>query len=243
MASSASEILRELQSLGTEQNRKVYARHGVGPRMYGVSYAHLGKLTKRIKTDQLLAEALWASGVHDARVLATMIADPARMTDRLLDAWAKDLDSYVIADAFATLVGKSPLAAREMEKWIDSQSEWTAAAGWGLVGRLAMSDGQVSGDFLRKILTRIEGDIHGERNRVRHSMNTALICIGLHSPALQKAAIAAAGRIGKVEVDHGETGCTTPDAATYIKKAAAYRAKKGKVAVKGKRKARVRAGC
>ncbi|MBI1902724.1 MAG: DNA alkylation repair protein [Planctomycetia bacterium] len=239
MANSASDVLRELQSLGTQQNRKVYARYGVGPSMYGVSYAHLGKLTQRIQTDQALAEALWESGIHDARVLATMIADPARMTDRLLESWALDLDSHVLADAFATLVGKTPLAQKKMEKWIDAKGEWMAAAGWGLVGRLAMSDGAVADEFLQKILTRVERAIHSERNRVRHAMNTALICIGLRSPAFQKRAIEAAGRIGKVEVDHGETGCTTPDAASYIKKVAARRAKKGK----GKVKAKARMHC
>ena len=53
-------------------------------------------------------------------------------------------------------------------------------------------------------------------------MNQALISIGLRSPSLRKAAVAAAGRIGKVEVDHGETSCQTPDAAAYIAKAAAH---------------------
>jgi len=65
--------------MGTAQNRKVYARHGVGEDMYGVSYSNLGKLRKSIKRHHALAEQLWATGNHDARVLATMIADPAEM--------------------------------------------------------------------------------------------------------------------------------------------------------------------
>jgi 3-methyladenine DNA glycosylase AlkD len=64
------EILAELRSLGTEQNRKIYSRHGVQGEMFGVSYANLEKLRKKIKTDHMLAGQLWAAGNHDARILA-----------------------------------------------------------------------------------------------------------------------------------------------------------------------------
>src|SRR3990172_1099061 len=97
---NAAEVLAELNKMGTEQNRKVYARHGVGPNMYGVSYANLGALKKKIKVDHGLALDLWASGNHDARVLATMIADPKQADDELLDGWVRDLDNYVLTDAF-----------------------------------------------------------------------------------------------------------------------------------------------
>src|SRR3989304_5283911 len=95
------EALAALEKEGTAQNRKVYARHGVGEDQYGVSYAALKALAKKIKTDHTLALALWGTGNHDARILATMIADPAAATSRELDAWSKDLDNYVLTDAFA----------------------------------------------------------------------------------------------------------------------------------------------
>jgi 3-methyladenine DNA glycosylase AlkD len=69
-------VLRELEGLGTAQNRKVYGWHGVKTPMFGVSFAHLNKIDKRIKTDHELAREPWASGNHDARVLAALIADP-----------------------------------------------------------------------------------------------------------------------------------------------------------------------
>ena len=72
-----TQVLQELEALGKEQTRKTYRRHGVGENQYGVSYADLGKLKKRLKTDHALALKLWASGNHDARILALMIADPA----------------------------------------------------------------------------------------------------------------------------------------------------------------------
>jgi hypothetical protein len=67
-------------------------------------------------------------------------------------------------------------------------------------------------------LETIEAGIHGAKNRVRHAMNSALISIGGRSAALEKKAVAAAKRIGRVEVDHGDTGCKTPDAIPYIQK-------------------------
>ncbi len=72
---TSDEVLSELEAMGTTQNRKIYARHGVQGEMFGVSYGNLKQLKKRIRKDQALAQALWASGNHDARILATMLAD------------------------------------------------------------------------------------------------------------------------------------------------------------------------
>jgi 3-methyladenine DNA glycosylase AlkD len=105
--------MRRLESMGTAQNRKVYSRHGVGEPMYGVSYANLGQLRREIKIDQALAERLWASGNHDARVLATMIADPTAVADRTLEAWSRQLDNYVITGALSDLVARTPRARQE----------------------------------------------------------------------------------------------------------------------------------
>jgi hypothetical protein len=80
--------------------------------------------------------------------------------------------------------------------------------------------------LFERYLETIETDIHQAKNRTRHAMNSALIAIGLRSTGLRNKALAAAARIGKVEVDHGETGCTTPDAAAYIRKGSARPARK-----------------
>jgi 3-methyladenine DNA glycosylase AlkD len=223
-----TEVLKTLEKLGTAQNRKVYARHGVKGKMYGVSYANQAKLKKQIKTDHELALGLWTSGNHDARALATMIADPERADSRLLDRWLRDLDNYGITDAFAAFVKKTPLVKRKMEKWTRSKGEWTGQAGFQLLSHLAMQDETLTDDYLEGYLRIIESEIHGRKNRVRHSMNGALISIGLRNPKLRKKAIAAAKRIGKVEVDHGETSCKTPDAIPYIQRAVARRPTRGK---------------
>src|SRR5262245_6863102 len=110
------DLMQELQSLGTEQTRKTLKRHGVEGEMYGVSYAHLGALKKKIKVDHELAGQLWQSGLHDARILATMIADPAQGAS-LVDGWVKDVNSYVISDALATFAAQASVDPKKIEQW------------------------------------------------------------------------------------------------------------------------------
>jgi hypothetical protein len=84
-----------------------------------------------------------------------------------------------------------------------------------------MKDDELPDEYFENHLEMIERGIHSAKNRVRAAMNGALIGIGMRNSRLEKKALAAAARIGRVEVDHGETGCKTPDAAAYIRKAAA----------------------
>jgi 3-methyladenine DNA glycosylase AlkD len=222
-----TEAMDTLKRLGTEQNRKIYKRHGVNGSAFGVSYSNLGKLRKKIKSDHDLAQRLWASSNHDARVLAMMIADPQQATDKELDSWVRDLDNSVIACAFSQFFSATPLARKKMEKWTKSKEEWIGTAGWDLLAFSAAGDKEAPDDYFENYLGIIQKEIHKSKNRVRHSMNGALIAIGIRNLRLQKKAVAAAGEIGSVNVDHGETGCKTPDAAQYIKKAAAHGRNRG----------------
>ena len=224
------EAMQQLESFGTAQNRKIYGRHGVGDHMFGVSYANQNKLAKAIKRDQDLALELWATGNHDARVLAAMVADPAQASESLLEAWADDLDNYVLTDTFSSFVGKTSLAVDKAEDWCPSDGEWSGRAGWHLVAHLALKNQDLADDYFTACLATIEGEIHARKNRVRDAMNNALIAIGMRNHALEKQALAAAARIGKVEVDHGQTGCKTPDAIDYIRRTVARREQKAKAA-------------
>jgi 3-methyladenine DNA glycosylase AlkD len=220
------EALDTLRSLGTEQNRKIYRRHGAGEDVHGVSFAHLKDLKKKIKTDHELAVALWESGNHDARMLAGMIADPRRLDPGTLDAWAKGLRNYVETDALGDLAARAPHARETMARWMASDSEWIASTGWRILTNVARDGEGLPDEYFERFLATIERDIHDSPNRDRHEMNNALIAIGIRNPALQKKAEAAAARIGKVEVDHGQTGCQTPEAIGYIRKAVARKEKK-----------------
>lgn len=112
-----AEVMADLEAMGTEQNRKVYRRHGAGENLFGVSFANLNKLRKQIKRDHPLVLQLWDSKNIDARCLATLIADPAQMSESDIDGWLRDISYYPQADLFVRhLVIKSPLAAAKMEQ-------------------------------------------------------------------------------------------------------------------------------
>lgn len=227
-----SEVMKELEACGTAQNRKTYARHGVSGEMFGVSYANLYKMQKKFKGDHELAQELWATKNHDARVLATLIADPQQMTDKQAEEWANGLDNPAVAQMFMQSIGRTPLARKKAEKWNKSTNEYIGQAGWGLISLLALNDKTLPDDYFEPYLEIIERDIHNRKNRVRYEMNSALIAIGMRNDKLEKRALAVAKKIGKVEVDHGETNCKTPDAAEYIKKAQFRHKKKAKAASK-----------
>ena len=222
------EALAELSAVGTAQNRKIYGRHGVEDPMYGVSYAHqrrLAKAAKSAKSGVDLARQLWATGNHDARILATMVADPERLSDRELDDWVGAAENYVLSDALSGMLIKDRRAQMRMETWTEAEVEWLGRIGWNLLARIAMTDSDLPDDYFLPYLETVEREIHRRKNRVRDAMNSALIAIGLRGPALEKRALAAAAAIRKVEVDYGQTGCKTSDAARYIAKAKAHRAK------------------
>lgn len=213
-----ADVMSQLEQWGTAQARKIYVRHGVQEPMFGVSYANLNQLKKQIKIDHALAQELWATGNHDARVLATMIADAKTMSFSELEAWSDDLNGHAITDAWGGLAGRTPHARALAVRWLDDDNEWKARASWGLIGQLAMNDADVADDFFMPHLTTIEQTIHQRQNRVREAMNTTLIAIGSRNLTLQARAIDVANLIGTVEVDHGETGCKTPDAIPYMQK-------------------------
>lgn len=215
---NVTDVQQQLAAAGTDRCRTIYRRHGVQGDLYGVSYAAQKSLAKKIKTDQPLANALWESGNHDARILATMIADPQRMTVRELERWAKDLDNSVICDAFIGLAARTAHARVLFERWADSPNEWLGACAWTLLSAHAYADNTEPDEFFLQQLEIIEREIHDRQNRVRYAMNGTVIGIGSRNPALRRAATAAAKRIGKVHVDHGDTGCKTPDAVPYIDK-------------------------
>ena len=207
--------IRQLEALGSADHRAALARQGVKGETIGVSAANLAALRKRIKIDHDLARGLWLTRRHEARVLATMVADPQAMTEADLDEWVKAVDHAALAEAIARLAANAPSARRVLEKWIMRPEEFTIAAGWNVLARLA-ADVEVPEGYFGPFLQRIENQIHKAAPRGRHAMNAALIAIGSRGGVLAAKALAAAKRIGAVQVDHGEWGGKTPDAATAI---------------------------
>jgi 3-methyladenine DNA glycosylase AlkD len=137
----------------------------------------------------------------------------------MAEDWLKDISYYVLVDMLVSNVASpANFAKKKMELWTKSKEEWVGRAGWQLLAHLAMKDESLSDTYLEQYLHRIEKHIHKSQNRTKDAMNGALIAIGLRSERLKNKAIATAKRIGKVEVDHGQTNCKTPDAVPYIEK-------------------------
>lgn len=212
------EAMKALERAGSAQTKKTYARHGAVEPMFGVSFAFLKGLYKRIGVDHELALALWDTGNFDARNLAVKIVDPARMSSADLDRWARDKYARMCAMYVAALAAEGPHASAKAAQWLASKDEAHRCAGWGLVGQLVARDAAAPDSWFAERLAAIESGIRAAPNDERYAMNGALIAIGGRSPALRKAALAASKRIGRVEVDHGDTACKTPEAAPYIEK-------------------------
>lgn len=242
------EVMAELEALGTAQNRKIYPRHGVNPdNLFGVSFANYYALAKRIRpatgAAHTLAFQLWDTENHDARMLATMLADPAALEPVEADRWASRADNYVLADAIAALVARSSIAESRVSRWTKASHEYTRRCGYTVLAHLLKLEAdpkaakaaprnppKLDHDNLAEHIKTIETDIHDAFNRAAEAMNTCLIAIGTYREDLRDHALAAAERIGAVHIDHGQTNCKTPDAAAYITKAAARKSRSGKAA-------------
>ena len=143
-----------------------------------------------------------------------------------LNAWAKDIANRGLAGALSNVAAAAPSAKGRMEKWTVSSGEMVACTGWHTLASIARQDNGLPDGYFVKYLETIESKVHASKNWVKYAMNNALINIGVRNPSLERKAVAAAKRMGGVEVDHGETGCKTPDAAAYIKKTVAHRRKR-----------------
>jgi 3-methyladenine DNA glycosylase AlkD len=215
---SLAEAMLALEKAGSAQARKTYARHGAYEPMFGVSFADLKTLVKRIKVDQELALGLWGTGNFDARNLAVKIADPLLMSPADLDRWATEHTSRGCQTYVAHLAAEGRHGQSRVEAWLKSKSEEQRRCGWMLTGALAIRSEEIPAAWFGARIAAIEKTIHQAPNLEREAMNGALIAIGGRDTASRKAALAAAKRIGPLSVDHGDTACETPDAALYIEK-------------------------
>ena len=232
------EVMAELEAVGTAQNRKVYARHGAAQPMFGVSYKELGRIGKPLRSDHALAIDLWNSGNHDARVLATRTADPSAITEPLALDWLRDVDNYILAEGLGGLIAKSPQGRSLSDRLRDAPDEWPASVGWFILACTAEQPELWTDAELQELVSQISAEIADRPNRVRHEMNGVLIAIGLRNGNVRRSVLAAARRIGAVDVDHGDTGCKTPEIEPYIERTLARRAA---MAARRAEKARARA--
>lgn len=219
------EIYKELESLGTEQNRKLYQKHGASDILFGVSYANLSKLKKAVSSPEgkhgvnhELALKLWETNNIDAQILASNIAEPDKIGEAHIDNWVKEIQYYPLADAFSELVYASPLAMKKMLDWTFSDKEFVKRIGYNLLSHFAKFNTVFNNGFFEAYINIIETEIHSSPNRAKEGMNNCLIAIGSRNEALRKRVLQSAKKIGTVQVDHGDTSCQTFVIEDYLDK-------------------------
>jgi 3-methyladenine DNA glycosylase AlkD len=190
-------IVSELCAMGNEKDRAGMARYGINvERAFGVSVYELRKVAKRLGTDHDLALALWATGLHEARLLAAFVDDPAKVTGGQMNAWARGFDSWDVCDqACTSLFDQTPHAWAKAAAWARRDEEWIKRGGFALMAGLAWHDKTTADAAFLKLLPMIERAASDDRNFVKKAVNWALRNIGKRNRALNRAAIACAEKI------------------------------------------------
>ncbi|MGD0477465.1 MAG: DNA alkylation repair protein [Nitrososphaerales archaeon] len=197
----AREIIAELRSMGNPVAREEMSRFGiVTGRALGVSMPVLRNLAKNVGRNHLLAEELWKSGIHEARILAAMVDEPSAVTERQMENWVADFDSWDICDGCCgSLFDKTPFAYAKALEWSERGEEFVKRAGYVLMAELAVHDKWASdADFLGFFPAILKGSSDG-RNFVKKAVNWALRQIGKRNRKLNREAVKLAGRIARLE--------------------------------------------
>ncbi|MFY4776130.1 DNA alkylation repair protein [Metabacillus sp. RGM 3146] len=215
-------VIDKLEELGSNQTKKTFERHGAKEPLFGVKIGDMKKhLVKQVKKDQELALKLYASGNSDAMYLAGLSVKPELMKKEQLKEWAEQANWHMISECtVAQVTAETPYALELAREWMASESELVAAAGWSTYANyLSIAPHEeISNDEVYGLLKKIEAEIHGERNRVRYVMNGFVIAAGAYCPPLHEEAKQIAEKIGKVNVNVGQTACKVPLAKEYIEK-------------------------
>jgi 3-methyladenine DNA glycosylase AlkD len=161
----------------------------------GVSIPSIRSIAKRAGRDQRLAEALWRTRIHEARILATHVADPGAIADRVAERWVRDLDSWDLGDAAADLFAATPTRDAKIRAWAARDEPFVKRCAFAMIARMAVSDRGASDDDFVAWFPSIERGAQDDRNEVKKGVSWALRQIGKRDPALYRAAIAEAERI------------------------------------------------
>jgi 3-methyladenine DNA glycosylase AlkD len=215
------EVMTQLRAMGTEQTRKTLLRHGAPESILGVKVGDMKTIVKRVKKDHKLALALFDTNVPDAMYLAGLICDDEAMTKRDLQRWVKAAEWRMVGEYTVPWAASESAFGRELAlEWIESRTPHVAAAGWATLSCLVSikPDTELDLPGMRKLLQRVVKEAATAPNRVKSTMNGFVIAVGSYVESLHAAAIDAAKKIGKVDVDVGDSDCKVPDAIECIAK-------------------------
>ena len=197
----ADEILERIRALGSAEARAGMARYGIETdRAFGVPLSALKPLAREIGRDHDLAKELWSSGIHEARHLAIMVAEPRAMTVAEMESWVGDFDSWDVCDgACIHLFRKTPFAHARAVAWAAREEPFVKRAGFALMATLAVHDKRAKDALFLSYLPIIAAAASDERNFVKKAVNWALRQIGKRNRALNAAAVECAEALAEAE--------------------------------------------
>jgi 3-methyladenine DNA glycosylase AlkD len=188
---TADQIIARLEQQSNAQSVEGMSRYGIRPaRALGISIPTLRKMAKEIGSDHALAISLWDSGIHEARILASMIADPHLVTSELMEAWVNDFDSWDVCDQVCgNLFDKTPYAYLKATQWCQQEKEFVRRAGFSMMAELAVHDKKASDEAFLQFFPLIKQYAGDERNFVKKAVNWALRQIGKRNSNLRALAL------------------------------------------------------
>jgi 3-methyladenine DNA glycosylase AlkD len=217
-----NEVMKELESLGSEQTRKIYRNHGADIAQFGVSIAHLKKIAKKLKGNHKVGIELLHSQNVDAIYLSQFVVDEKRVSIDDLEAVIECTNYYMLLDnVVATLMARNQDLVKEfLYEYLDSENDRKKQVGYSAYSMILGSyeDDEIDYNHVKSTIEYVRNNIHESENRVRYSMNNFLIAAGAANKDITSLSKEAAKEIGKVKVFMGKTSCKVPDAFSYITK-------------------------
>ncbi len=193
------EVMSILEASGSDRHVQGMSRFGIKTtKALGVSVPRLREIGRSIGSNHELAQELWDSQIHEARILASMIDIPEKVTVEQMDRWVKDFDSWDLVDGCCgSLFDKTPFAFEKAIQWCQRPEEFVRRAGFAMMAELAVHDKTSPDDtFLNFLPWIVQGSVD-DRNFVKKAVNWALRQIGKRNRKLNKAAIRTAREIGR----------------------------------------------
>ncbi len=186
-----------LKSHSTKATLEGMARYAIpSDHAYGVAMKDIKALGKTLGRNHELAAALWDTGVYEARMLTSFVADPQQLTPAQMDRWCKDFDNWAFCDAMSfNLFDRSPHAWAMVTKWSDRRNEFEKRTAFALLWSLTVHDKSAGDEPFLQGLALIEREAGDERNFVKKAVNMALRAIGKRNRALNAAAVEVARRL------------------------------------------------
>ena len=197
LAEQVEFALEWLKRHSTRATREGMARYSIpSDHAYGVAMKDIKALGKTLGRNQPLAVALWATGVYEARMLASFVGDPAKLTPAQMERWCKDFDNWAFCDAMSfNLFDRTPHAWAKVTQWSSRRNEFQKRTAFALLWSLTVHDKAAGDELFEEGLALIEREAGDKRNFVKKAVNMALRAIGKRNRALNAAATVVARRL------------------------------------------------